>query len=232
MIRAIAIDDEPLALRVIESYCRKVAFIELLQTFTKPSEALMVLENTEVDLIFLDIEMPNILGTDFYNSLSSKPLVIFTTAYSEYAVAGFNLNAVDFLLKPFNFDRFAQAAEKAQNMANMTQPSDLDKANYIYVKSDYSLIKIAVDQIDYLEGLDDYLKIHLQDKKPVVTRMTMKSMTELLRPYQFLRIHRSYIVPSSKIERIKNKQVQIGDIMLPISKSYEEEVMQMFTKEG
>jgi DNA-binding LytR/AlgR family response regulator len=146
-------------------------------------------------------------------------------------VAGFNLNAVDYLLKPFNFDRFAQAAEKAQNMAKVAAPVDNDKNNYIYVKSDYSLIKIAVDQIEYLEGLDDYLKIHLGDKKPVVTRMTMKSMTELLRPYMFIRIHRSYIVPSGKIERIKNKQVQIGEVMLPISKSYEDEVMQIFTKE-
>ncbi|MFM2386548.1 MAG: hypothetical protein RL660_1305 [Bacteroidota bacterium] len=230
-MRAIAIDDEPLALRVVESYCRKVAFIELLQTFTKPSEAQQFLDKNEIDLIFLDIEMPNVLGTDFYNSLTHKPLVIFTTAYSEYAVAGFNLNAVDYLLKPFNFDRFAQAAEKAQNMAKVAAPVDNDKNNYIYVKSDYSLIKIAVDQIEYLEGLDDYLKIHLGDKKPVVTRMTMKSMTELLRPYMFIRIHRSYIVPSGKIERIKNKQVQIGEVMLPISKSYEDEVMQIFTKE-
>jgi DNA-binding LytR/AlgR family response regulator len=231
MIKAIAIDDEPLALKVLESYCKKVAFIELQKTFTKPSEAAEFIASNDVQLLFLDIEMPNVLGTEFYNSLDKKPMVIFTTAYQEYAVAGFNMNAVDYLLKPFNFDRFAQAAEKANNMSRITNAEETDKANYIYVKSDYSLIKLPVDQIEYIEGLDDYLKIHNVGKKAIITRLTMKSITEMLRPYQFIRVHRSYVVPLNKIERIKNKQVYIGETCLPISKSYEEEVLSLFTKD-
>jgi DNA-binding LytR/AlgR family response regulator len=231
MIKAIAIDDEPLALKVLESYCKKVAFIDLLQIFTKPSEAAEFIQQNDVQLLFLDIEMPNVLGTEFYNALEKKPMVIFTTAYTEYAVAGFNMNAVDYLLKPFNFDRFAQAAEKANNMTRYSGTEEGDKANYIYVKSDYSLIKLAVDQIEYVEGLDDYLKIHMVGKKSIITRLTIKAITEMLKPYQFVRIHRSYVVPLIKIERIKNKQVYISDITLPISKSYEEEVLLLFTKD-
>jgi DNA-binding LytR/AlgR family response regulator len=231
MIKAIAIDDEPLALKVLESYCKKVTFIDLLKTFTKPSEAAEFIEANDVQLLFLDIEMPNVLGTEFYDSLVNKPMVIFTTAYTEYAVAGFNMNAVDYLLKPFNFDRFAQAAEKANNMTRISGAEDVDKASYIYVKSDYSLIKLAVDQIEYIEGLDDYLKIHMTGNKSVITRLTMKAITEMLKQYQFTRIHRSYVVPLNKIERIKNKQVYISEFVLPISKSYEEEVLTLFTKD-
>jgi DNA-binding LytR/AlgR family response regulator len=228
MLKAIALDDEPLALKVIESFSRKIEFMSLQKTFTSSTEAQAYLQENEIDLIFLDIQMPNINGLEFTKHLPANVQVIFSTAHSKYGVEAFNLNATDYLLKPFNFDRFGQAVSKAYSIFNTTKASIADPENYIYVKSDYALIKVNIAHIVYIEGLDDYLKIHLNnDQKPVITRLTMKYVSEQLRNHNLIRVHRSYIVQIKNIEKIKNKIVYIGSVTLPIGKSYEEDFLKI-----
>jgi len=230
MIRAIAIDDEPLALKVIEHFCRRVDVIELRETFTKPTEALRYLEKNEVDLLFLDINMPSLSGIDLYRSTTQTTMVIFTTAYSEFAVDGFNLNATDYLLKPFTFERFMQAVEKAQKAHEYAQQAPATEPGYMLVRADYSLVRINFSDILYIESLDDYLKIHLPDRKPVVARMTMKYVLEQLPATAFVRIHRSFIVPLKRISAVRNKTVLLGAQELPIGNSYEEGFLAAFKK--
>ncbi|GEP97971.1 LytR/AlgR family response regulator transcription factor [Chitinophaga cymbidii] len=217
MIRAIAIDDELPALKVIENFCRKVDFITLERSFNKTAEALAYLERSPVDLLFLDIRMPAISGIDFYRPLQDTTQVIFTTAYSEYAVEGFNLKAMDYLLKPFTFERFLQAVNKVAEYRQLMDQSP----QYLFVRVDYSLVKIDTADILFIEGLDDYLKIRLHAQKPIVVRMTMKNILEKLPPKAFIRVHRSYIVPFSRIEQVKNKVITIAGETIPIGSSYE-----------
>lgn len=228
MIKAIAIDDEPPALKVIENFCEGVDFIDLQKTFTKPTEALKYLERYPVDLLFLDINMPSLTGIEFYKQLKQNTMVIFTTAHFEYAVEGFNLNAVDYLLKPYTRERFMQAIAKAKDFFGYQHQSAESTQPFFFVRADYSLIKINYSDIIFIEGLDDYLKIHLQNQKPVVARMTMKAMLEKLPAKDFIRIHRSYIVPFSKIESVRNKMIYIGDKEFSIGSSYEENFFKQF----
>jgi DNA-binding LytR/AlgR family response regulator len=228
MIRAIAIDDEPPALKVIEVFCSQAGFIELAKSFTKPQDALKYLHKFPADLIFLDIRMPSVTGLELCSKLPQEAMVIFTTAYSEYAVEGFNLNAVDYLLKPFTYERFLQAATKAQDFYRFFHHHETVMKQYLFVRADYSLVKIMLDEILYIEGLDDYLKIHLDRKKTVVARMTMKAMVEKLPAESFIRIHRSYIVPLGKIERVRNRVIRIGNDEIPLGGSYEEDFLKTF----
>jgi DNA-binding LytR/AlgR family response regulator len=228
MIKAIAIDDEPPALKVMENFCEKIDFISLDKTFTKPSEALKHLNKFPVDLLFLDINMPSVNGIEFYKSLEQNVLVIFTTAYSEYAVEGFNLNAVDYLLKPFTYERFLQATNKANDFLNYQTQSDSTLTPYLFIRADYSLVKITIANILYIEGLDDYLKIHLENQKPVVTRMTMKALLEKLPAKDFIRVHRSFIIPFGKIESVRNKLISVSGKEIPIGTSYEEVFFKQF----
>lgn len=225
MIRALAIDDEPLALSVIESFCSQLDYIDLQKTFTKPNEALKHLKKFPVDLLFLDIHMPSLTGIDFYKQIEQNTLVIFCTAHSQYAVEGFNLNALDYLLKPFTFDRFKQATEKARDYFSQ---NDTQKNKFIFIRADYSLQKINLDDILYIEALDDYLKIYLHQQKTIVARMTMKSIVEKLPSTDFVRVHRSFIVPVKRVESIRNKTLQILDKKIPLGNSYEEEVQKYF----
>jgi DNA-binding LytR/AlgR family response regulator len=221
MIKAIAIDDELLALKVIESFCAKVDFINLEKTFHKPKEALKYLEEYPVDLLFLDINMPSMTGLELFRSITQNTMVIFTTAYSEYAVEGFNLNAIDYLLKPFTHERFLQGVNKANEYFKIQQPIEVKNSPYLYIRADYRLHKIALSDILYIEGLDDYLKIHIATTKPIVARMTMKIMLEKLPTKEFMRVHRSYIVPFSRIENVRNKIITIANEEIPIGGSYE-----------
>lgn len=225
MIKALAIDDEPLALSVIESFCSQLDYIQLEKTFTKPTEALKHLKKFPVDLLFLDIHMPSLNGVDFYKQIEQNTLVIFCTAHSQYAVEGFNLNALDYLLKPFTFDRFKQATEKAKDYFSQTE---VQKAKHIFIRADYSLQKINTDDILYIEALDDYLKIYIKNQKTIVARMTMKAMIEKLPGNDFIRTHRSYIVPIKRITGLRNKTIQILDYKIPVGNSYEEEVQKIF----
>jgi DNA-binding LytR/AlgR family response regulator len=227
MIRAIAVDDEIPALSVLENFCKRIDFIELQKLFNKPNDALRYLQQFPVDLIFLDINMPALTGINLYKAIQQNTMVVFTTAYSEFAVEGFNLNAIDYLLKPFTFERFMQAVNKVKTAAKL---ADDQKEKHLFIRADYSLIKIVIDDILFIEGLDDYLKIHIQNDKPVIARMTLKSILEKLPAAAFARVHRSYVVPLSRIKSVRNKIIYIDKEEIPVGNSYEENFLKQFNK--
>lgn len=229
MLKAIALDDEPLALEVLQSFCNQTDMVDLQKTFTKSEDAFKHLRKYPVDLLFLDINMPSISGIDFYKKLSHKTMVIFTTAYSEFAVEGFTLSATDYILKPFTFSRFQQAVEKAYSQWKLQNQNP--EQQYLFIRADYSLIKILFSDILFIEGLDDYLKIHIQNQKTVVARMTLKVILEKLPVSEFVRVHRSFIVPVSKIEKVRNKIVYINQEEIPVSASYETAFFALLNKE-
>ncbi|HTQ64886.1 MAG TPA: LytTR family DNA-binding domain-containing protein [Puia sp.] len=221
MYTCIAIDDEPLALEVIKKYIAKIYFLELKGAFTDPYEARKVMDTTPIDILFLDIQMPDINGIEFSKSLGSKNIaVIFTTAFSEYAVEGFNVDAIDYLLKPIEYDRFLKAVYKAKEYIEYLNNQELNHG-YIFVKSDYQMIKINLKDILYIEGLDDYIKIYMPQKS-ILTLMTLKTITQKLPSKEFLRVHRSYIVPVSKIENVSKSKIKVADKEIPIGVSYSE----------
>lgn len=221
MIKAIAVDDEPPALKILEHFCEKTDFIRLQKTLTKPVEAVEYIRQNPLDLVFLDIQMPSISGIQLYRSLPSKPMVVFTTAYSEYAVEGFNLDAIDYLVKPYSFERFMQAVNKVNDYFAYLNHTPAGK-KCLFVSADASLVKIMTDEILYVEALDDYIKFHLADtRKPIVSRMTMKTVLEKLSSTEFIRIHRSYIIPLARIKAVYKKTVDIHGVELPIGQSYQ-----------
>lgn len=199
MIKCIAIDDEPLALQIITKYCEKISFLQLQATFTNPDEAKSYIENNSIDLLFLDIQMPDITGIQFYKNLSKKPMVIFTTAYKDFAVEGFNVDAIDYLLKPFEYDRFLKAVYKANEYMEFLSSQDL-QLNSLYLKVNYEMMKINLKDIELIEALDDYIKLYIKPS-PVLTLMTLKTILEKLPPKEFARVHRSYIIPLNKVEK-------------------------------
>ncbi|HNB82091.1 MAG TPA: LytTR family DNA-binding domain-containing protein [Chitinophagaceae bacterium] len=224
MIKAIAVDDEPLALEVIESFCSKLSGIELDKTFTQVAEAQRYLRKFPVDLLFLDIQMPYLSGIELYKRVEQEPMVIFTTAFPEYAIEGFNLNAIDYILKPYSFERFSAAVQKAIEYSEYLLRKSDSEVRAIFVKADYSLVKIQLQDIQYIEAFADYLKIYLPNKKFILTRMTMKSVTERLPVHEFIRVHRSFIVPLKHIKSVRNKIIQLPGVEIPIGNSYEEEL--------
>lgn len=222
MIKAIAIDDEPLALELIETFCSPLDYILLEKTFTNTGAALQYLKKNPVDLLFLDINMPSISGITFYRSLPYKPMLIFTTSYSEYAIESYDLEAIDYLLKPFTAKRFEKAVQKAYEKYKLISQRGLpDEARFLLLKADYGLVKVALDNIIFIEGLDNYLKIYLHNQNPLVVRMTMKALQEKLPGNRFIRVHRSYIVSLLRIETVRNKIINIAGEEIPIGTSYE-----------
>ena len=207
MIHCIAIDDEPLALQLITEYCMKISFLRLEKTFTNTDEAKAYLASNSIDLLFLDIQMPDITGMQFYKNLVKKPPVIFTTAYKDYALDGFNVDAVDYLLKPFEYDRFLKACYKAKEYIEFLNSQEL-QLNSIFVKVNYEIMKMNLKDIDLIEALDDYIKIYLKPT-PVLTLMTLKNILEKLPPRDFIRVHRSFIVPVAKIEKFSKTKVWV-----------------------
>jgi DNA-binding LytR/AlgR family response regulator len=220
MIKAIAIDDEPLALKIITHFCSQVDFIALQKTFTKTDEALEYLKKNPTDLLFLDIQMPGKNGLDFYKMLEPEVMVIFTTAYSEYAVEGFNVNAIDYLLKPFSFERFLAAVEKASKEKRIRAATP--GQSHLLIRADYKLHRIDYDDILLIEGLDDYIRIHIKGKTPITARFSMKSVLEKLPQPNFVRVHRSYIIPTNKVKSIYNKTIQIEDFVIPVGDTYKD----------
>lgn len=218
MIHCIAIDDEPLALQLIEEYCAKISFLKLEKTFTNTDEAIVFMKTNKTDLLFLDIQMPDITGIQFYKSLSEKPPVIFTTAYKDFAVEGFNVDAVDYLLKPFEYDRFLKAAYKAKEYIEFLSSQEV-QLNSLFVKVNYEIMKINLKDIELIEALDDYIKIYIKPT-PVLTLMTLKSIQEKLPARDFVRVHRSFIVPLAKIEKFSKSKLWIGGKEIPIGSSY------------
>lgn len=218
MINCIAIDDEPLALKVVQEYAERIPFLKLRDKFTNPVDAKEYLDQNKIDLIFLDIQMPDCNGIDFYRSLSNKPAVIFTTAYKDFAVEGFNVDAIDYLLKPFEYARFLKSVYKANEYLEFLSAKDLELSS-IFVKVNYELMKINLKEIDLIEALDDYIKIHIKPH-PVLTLMTLKGIQEKLPQREFIRVHRSYIVPVNKIEKFNRQKITVAGKEIPVGSSY------------
>ncbi|HNP98604.1 MAG TPA: LytTR family DNA-binding domain-containing protein [Bacteroidia bacterium] len=218
MLRCIIIDDEPFAVELIQSYVEQIPFLQLKATFHDAINASEYIHKNDLDLIFLDIQMPHINGIQLLKSIKQPPSIIFTTAFDQYAVEGFELNAVDYLLKPFSFDRFQKAVNKAHQIYKIKHP-DKEDDPFIFVKSDYQMIKIFINAIQFIEGWDDYIKIYVGDK-PIMTLMSLKSVLEILPANDFLRVHRSYIVPVKRIESIRNKMIRIAGKEIPVGPTY------------
>ena len=232
MIKVLAIDDEPLALQQLVSYIQKVSFLQLVGQCQSALEAKEFLNREPVDAVFCDINMPDLNGMDFVKSLAAPPLIVFTTAYSEYAVEGFKVNAVDYLLKPFGLDDFRRAANRLKERLEVSlsaapateiPQSNAEEDDTIFIKTDYKVVKIAISDIRYIEGMSEYLKIHLEGQpKPIVTLLSMKKMEEYLPP-SFMRIHRSYIINLKRIQEVnKNRVIMDADTYLPIGDNYKE----------
>lgn len=220
-LKCIAIDDEPLALKLIREYVSRFPALQMVRTFDDAVTGAEFLKQTPVDLLFIDINMPDISGVELVRSLQQKPMVIFTTAYKNYAFEGFELEAIDYLLKPINFDRFSRAVEKAlAHHQYSNAPATPQNEESIYVYSEYRMVKIVLSEIEYIESMEDYIKIHLHNAKTVLTLMPLKKILEKLPESMFQRIHRSYAVPVNKIISIKNRKVQLAEIELPVSESY------------
>jgi DNA-binding LytR/AlgR family response regulator len=229
MIRCIALDDEPLALQLLKEYIGKISFLELAGAYPDALAVKELIEKEKIDLLFLDIQMPDINGIRFYESLVHKPMVIFTTAYSQYAVEGFNVNAIDYLLKPFEYDRFLKSVYKAREYYEFIRTQEIQLTS-IFVKSDYQLVKINLKDVLFIEGLDDYIRIYLSGNKSVLTLMSLKAIAEKLPAQEFMRIHRSYIVPLSRIEKVGGKKIEIAGKEIPIGVSYAEEFAKIIDK--
>ncbi|MCP9749707.1 LytTR family DNA-binding domain-containing protein [Ferruginibacter sp. HRS2-29] len=228
MIRCIAIDDEPLALELLEDNISKVPFLQLVAACDNALDAMKIMEKEPVDLIFLDIQMPGLTGLQFINSMTAKPMIILITAYEKYALEGFNLAVTDYLVKPVSLDRFVKACYKAKefyDLKHSVKESTGTPNDYFFVNVEYSLVKISLPDIVYVEGLKDYIKIHLKSStKPVVTRMPMKTIEEQLPSKSFVRIHKSYIVAVAFITSIRKTSVFIDSTELPVSELYREAI--------
>ena len=226
-ISCIAIDDEPLAVKKISAYIQKTPFLELVAECRSAFEAMEIINNRTIQLIFIDINMPDLNGLEFVKSLTDKPYVVFTTAYSEYAVEGFQVDAADYLLKPITYSSFLKAASKVKNLIDLTANSQKESiratASHLFVKSDYKLIRIELDEIKFIESQHEYIKIHLINSAPVVTQLSLKVIEEQLPSGQFMRVHRSFIVSLKKISVIeRNRIVFDGKVYIPVSEQYKE----------
>ncbi|ADB41105.1 LytR/AlgR family response regulator transcription factor [Spirosoma linguale] len=220
-LRCIAIDDEPIALDIIKAHAGKVPFLDLKRTFVNAFEALTFLKTETVDLIFLDINMPDLTGLDFAQVVGNKSLVVFTTAYPEYALQGFELSALDYLLKPIAFGRFMQAANKAYERLS----GDSKKSPFVFVKDGYDWVRINLDELQYVESEGNYLTFQETGKK-ALTRMTITEAIDLLPADQFMRVHKSYIVALDRIEKIERHQLTIGKAQIPLAGSYRDELLE------
>jgi two-component system LytT family response regulator len=224
MIRCLAIDDEPLALRQIADYIKKTPFLELTGQCESALDAIAVLEKVQVDLMFVDINMPDLSGLDFVKTLENPPKTVFVTAYSEYALEGFRVDALDYLLKPVSYVDFLRSANKIKLWFDThIQKSDEVKSNkeFLFIKSEYKILRINFDDIKYIEGMNEYIKINLSADKPVMTLLSMKAIEEQLPADRFMRVHRSYIVNLSKISVIERSRIVFdGKVYIPVSDQY------------
>ena len=230
MIRCMAIDDEPLALQQIVTYIKKVPFLELAAQCQSALEARQFLEQDTVDAIFCDINMPDLNGMDFIKSLVTPPMVVFTTAYAEYAVEGFKVNAVDYLLKPFGLQDFQRAANRLKDRSLPPTPPQKEEStsdDSIFLKTEYRIVKVSISNIRYVEAMSEYLKVHVEgESRPIITLLSMKKMEERLPDY-FMRIHRSYIVNLKMIQEVnKNRIIMDKDTFLPIGDMYKDTFQQ------
>jgi len=227
MLRAIAIDDEPFALEVVKSLLEEIPFIELAACFTKAVEAISFLQENDIQLVFLDIKMPGLSGIDFIRSLPKPPMVIFTTAYSEHAVQSFELDAIDYLLKPFSFSRLLKACNKAyefQQMKDNNNKTASEPLPVIFIKSGFEQIRIDLADLRYVESIGNYMKLHLHEKPPIMSRLTTSEAEALLPVNAFLRVHRSFIVAKDKITKVDKRSVWLNETEIPIGPSHITEI--------
>jgi DNA-binding LytR/AlgR family response regulator len=226
-MKAIAIDDEPIALDIIRSHASKVPYLDLRAGFTDAFKALEYLQKENIDLLFLDIKMPDISGIEFFNTLSKKPLLIFTTAYQEHAAVSFEMDAVDYLLKPFSLARFIKGCNKAYELYNFRNAAE--NADHLFVKTGAEQVKVFYDEILYLEATGNYVTFFLKDKK-LLSRSTFVEAMSLLPTGNFIRIHRSYIVNVKKIDKLEKQQVTLNNIKLPVSDAYAKDLASLIHK--
>ena len=231
MIRCLAIDDEPLALRQLAAYIQKIPFLQLVKACESALEARQIMEEEMIDAIFVDINMPDLNGMDFVKSLAAPPLVVFTTAYSEYAIDGFKVDAVDYLLKPFGLDDMKRAANKVKTRYDLlnaapttTVATPTDDDNTIFLKTEHRMVRVDIDKIRYIEGMSEYLRIYLEGvQRPLIVLLSMKKMEERLPSASFMRVHRSYIINLRKIQEVNKSRVIMGaDTYIPIGDLYRE----------
>ncbi|TAE59441.1 MAG: DNA-binding response regulator [Bacteroidetes bacterium] len=234
-LRCLIVDDESMARKLIEEYVQQIPFLELAGTCRNPFEAMEAMQKGPVDLLFLDIQMPGMLGTKFLESMREKPMVIFITAYSNYAVESYDLEVVDYLMKPVTIERFTRAVNKAMEekqkrealMVPQVQAGP-EEPDYFFVNVEYSLVKVPVKEITHIEGMKDYIKIYLStSKKPIITKSTLKGIEEKLPPGAFMRVHKSFIVRLDKIESIRSQYISIGTYEVPVSESNTEELLRL-----
>lgn len=241
-MKCIAVDDEPLALNVIEDFCSRIDYLHLVSTFTSAIDAIKVLNQQSVDLIFVDIQMPHITGLEFIRMLKRPPIIILTTAYTEHALEGFELNVHDYLVKPIPFERFFQSVNNAYELyclktggtAHLTSPvtelvNKEPDPEYMLVRVEYSTVKVAFSDIKYIEGIKDYVKIKLESES-LLTKTTMKNMEKKLPAKKFFRVHKSYIISVDAIEKIENNRIVIGSHRIPIGSSYRHLFNEYFDK--
>jgi DNA-binding LytR/AlgR family response regulator len=229
-INCIVIDDEPLARKGIKEYIDELGFLNLIGEFDSPIKANILLGSADVQLIFLDIQMPKITGLDFFKTLKHPPPVIFTTAYPQYALEGFDLNALDYLVKPISFERFLKAANKAKEyyelrLKNQKTAGKEGSSDHVFIKVDGRLIKICFENILFIESLQNYIAVHTKDKK-YISYLTLQSLLEFLPPSDFVKTHKSFIVSINKVDSLEGNNLQIGQHHIPVSRSLKEEVME------
>lgn len=228
-IKCIVVDDEPLARKGMKEYIGDVDFLELVGEFDNPLKATELLKKGEAQLLFLDIQMPKITGLDFFKTLQQPPPVIFTTAFPQYALDGFEVNALDYLVKPISFERFLKAALKAKEYYEVREKNSTEipasDSNYFFIKADNKLVKLFFDEVLFAEALQNYVVIHTKDKK-YITYLTFKAVEDYLPASQFIKTHKSYIIASSKIDSIEGNDIRIGQHHIPISRNLKEEVME------
>lgn len=226
-MKAIAVDDEPIAIDIIRSHAARVPYLDLKAGFTDAFKAMEYLQKETIDLIFLDIKMPDISGIEFFNSLAKKPLLIFTTAYSEHAVTSFEMDAVDYLLKPFSLARFIKGCNKAYELYNFRNASET--ADHLYVKTGYEQLKVMYDDILYLEASGNYVTFVLKDRN-ILSRSTFAEVANTLPANRFVRVHRSYIVAITKIDKVERQQVTVQKAIIPVSDAYSQNLTDALKK--
>ncbi|GGC13327.1 LytR/AlgR family response regulator transcription factor [Dyadobacter sediminis] len=240
ILKCIAVDDEPLALGLVCAFIDKTPFLSLEGRYSSAVEALQYIQNQQADILFLDIQMPDLTGIELARILEKSgtraPRIIFTTAFNQYALDGFRVDALDYLLKPFNYEEFLRAASRAQAYVELLQKASSagpaePKDEYLFLKVEYQLLRIAYDDILYMEGLKDYVKVHLKsDSKPVLSLTSLKALEEKLPVSKFMRVHRSFIVNLDKISAVTRNTIQIGTITIPVSDQYKEGFSQFLSK--
>ncbi|WKN42747.1 LytR/AlgR family response regulator transcription factor [Tunicatimonas pelagia] len=241
MIRCVAVDDEPLALNLVQSYIEKVPFLTLVEACESAYEAMDLLSDHPIDLILLDINMPDLSGIQFVKTLSHPPAVIFTTAYEQYALEGYELNVVDYLLKPFSFERFLKAVNKVKpdqfttstakassNQTPLPAPQTDSASDYMLVRVEHNIVKVSLNDILYIEGYKDYVKVYTTTEKPLLTIKSMKDVEGMLSGKGFIRVHRSYIVALNKIDSLRNNRIMVHEKNIPVGETYREQFYEKF----